>query len=193
MCVKWSALVPKGGKVCGATWQAEGLGSPQECHHAHVGGTGKKHVAQGKEPGRAQCPSCAMLRLLLLLLGGSWLAAGWWSSVLQGCPPSTACFLQADPKQGPEMAPSGKIPRLGCSPGDFWKERPPCWPGPNSAHLSSECHHAGVTPGGRMSPGRARTPAGPQPLDAVLQGQRASAAVHCLEKGRTWFGTGYPP
>ncbi|KAJ7417380.1 T-cell activation Rho GTPase-activating protein-like [Willisornis vidua] len=47
-----------------------------------------------------------MLRLLLLV------GSCWQPSVLQGCSPSAACFLQADPKQGPAMAPAGNRGRL---------------------------------------------------------------------------------
>ncbi|XP_074908023.1 uncharacterized protein LOC142042223 [Buteo buteo] len=54
------------------------------------------------------------------------------------------------------------------------------------------CRSPGAAPQGRTSPGRARTPAGQQPLDVVLRGPRASPAAHSLEEGRAGAGTGCP-
>ena len=42
-----------------------GLGSQQEQRHVLAGGAGRKPAAQGKEPGGADGPSSAALRLLV--------------------------------------------------------------------------------------------------------------------------------
>ena len=42
-----------------------GLGSQQERRHVLAGGTGRKPAARGREPGRADGPSSAALRLLV--------------------------------------------------------------------------------------------------------------------------------
>ncbi|KAM6229512.1 uncharacterized protein M6G45_015703 [Spheniscus humboldti] len=109
-----------------------------------------------------------------------------------------------DPKQGPPAVPSGNgggrchwagaegtLPsaRGGACLCSILRARRmgPCSSagvGRSSAHLSPECRHAGVAPQGRTSPGRGRTPAGQQPLNTVLRGHRASAAVHSLEEDR---------
>ncbi|KAM6229514.1 uncharacterized protein M6G45_015705 [Spheniscus humboldti] len=115
-----------------------------------------------------------------------------------------------DPKQGPPAVPSGNgggrchwagaegtLPsaRGGACLCSILRARRmgPCSSagvGRSSAHLSPECRHAGVAPQGRTSPGRGRTPAGQQPLNTVLRGHGASAAVHSLEEDRARAGPG---
>lgn len=143
----------EGGRVCGASQQAEGLESHQEHRHVLASGTGRNAVVQGKEPRRAEGPSSVTLRLLGL--GGS----SPVPFLLRGCSASTSWPLQADPKQGPPMALSGNGESFAAHQVGFGRKgNLVLWL--SCAHLSHECHHAGVGPQGRTSSGQERTPVG---------------------------------
>lgn len=122
--------------------QAEELESHQEHQHVLATGTGRSAVVQGRDPRRAEGPSSAMLRLLS---GSS--PVPFCCGAALSAEPGSCRLIPSKGLQWPCLAMEDNFAVHQVSFGRKGK-LVLCL---NCAHLSHECHHAGVGLQGRTS------------------------------------------